>query len=151
MLRAAQHALAALALALAAPAWAEGAPEPNAAPAYGELRVPGGSGPYPHVMEITPGGPIDAASLGESCAGFIARAPDVRVRYRGDGRLALAFAVRGDGTLVVNDPSGAWRCGGDALAIAQPEAGQYDIWIGAREAGLGPRVRLEISETAPAR
>ncbi|MBX3510393.1 MAG: hypothetical protein KF700_04275 [Hyphomonadaceae bacterium] len=128
-------------------------PEPARAPSYGEATLPGGSGPYPYIVQIRPGGDVQATQLGPPCAGWIAAAPDFRVRYRGGGSdQNLHFAVRdAHTTLIINDARGAWRCATGEILFTAPSSGQYDVWLGATEHGVAAAaVALEISEQ-PAR
>ncbi len=134
-----------------------GAQDFAASPNYGTIRVPGGSAPYPYVVEIIAGGAVDAAGLGPNCRDLISEAPDLRILYSAsDLTLALRATSDADTILVVNAPDGSWHCSADgagghnpALEFVQPLSGQYDIWVGAKAAGVGWPTRLEVSENSP--
>jgi hypothetical protein len=138
-------------LVLAAAAVAQ---NPNAAPAYGTIRL---HGIDPHIVRLQSGGRIDASRLGGACSGFIADAPDVRLDYRQSGTLPLIITAvaEADTTLVINAPDGRWHCNDDSrsgslnpsIRFAAPPSGRYEIWVGTR---AGPQLhpaRLEISES----
>lgn len=110
----------------------------NAPPSFGTLTLTPGFLPDPVEVDVIAGGPIDASFLGNGCVGNIARPPDVRLHYGAGGR-QLYFGVRSeeDTTLIVNTPDGSWYCIDDYrgsldpfLGGSNPQAGQYDIWIG---------------------
>jgi hypothetical protein len=95
--------------------------------------------------------------LGGNCTGWIARAPDYRVQWTaGPGGRPLIFSVNSsaDTTLVVNDPSGAWRCDDDSgvsgmnpsIRFDSPAGGQYDIWVGTYAQGSLEDSTLHVSE-----
>jgi len=134
-----------------------GAQDFTASPNYGTIRLPGGSAPYPYVVEIIAGGAVHAADLGPNCGSLISEAPDLRIVYSAsDLALALRAISDADTVLVANAPDGGWHCSADgagghnpALVFAQPLSGQYDIWVGASAAGVGWPARLEVSENSP--
>jgi hypothetical protein len=112
----------------------------NANPTYGTLNLVTGFQPDPTYVSVQSGGSINAQSIHNSCQGFIANAPDVRVNYQAGSTYPLIISVNSsaDTTLVVNGPDGSWYCdddGGNAglnpsLRFNSPQSGQYDIWIG---------------------
>lgn len=129
-------------------------------PFYTTLTLQAGFMPDPATVAVTSGGSVDvAAYLGNACAGFAASAPDVRLHWSGTSQQLRIFfeadTSGGDTTLIVNDPTGAWRCNDDAspstrnplVVLTQPRAGQYDIWVGSYSMGEGISGTLYISET----
>jgi hypothetical protein len=146
--------LAALSLAcVTGPALAQ---DTSANPTYTTMNLQAGFPNDPRTVNVESGGNIDASHLGSGCAGFIARAPDVRVNYRA-GSLPLIFSVAADAdtTLVVNGPDGRWYCDDDSgegnnpsVRFTSPGSGQYDVWIGTYGgSGLRP-ARLYVSEVS---
>jgi len=94
----------------------------------------------PRELRVTSGGNLDvrAMRLDPSCVGFAMERPDVILRYREPAaRLVLhARANTGDTSLVVHTPDGRWLCDDDGaggnnprLELADPPAGQYDVWV----------------------
>jgi len=95
----------------------------------------------PHEVRLTSGGNLDvrAMRLGPGCVGFAMERPDVIVRYAAPAeRLVLhARANAGDTTLIVHTPDDRWVCDDDGaggnnprIELADPPAGQYDVWVG---------------------
>jgi hypothetical protein len=139
------------------------APDFNLPPTYGETTLTAGFNPDPATVQVIAGGEIDAAAanLGAACVGFIAAAPDYRVQYT-PGALPLIFhvvpspeAANADTTLVVNGPDGTWYCNDDTngpnpqVVLEVPAAGQYDIWVGTYNPGMGADAVLHITEIRP--
>jgi len=128
----------------------------EADPTYETATLAAGFPEDPHVVSVLSGGDIDASTVGDACAGYIANAPDVRLNYTA-GSFPLTFLVTADTdtTLVINGPDGQWYCdddsGGDldpAVAFASPQSGQYDIWVGSFEEGATDAATLMITEQA---
>lgn len=126
----------------------------NLNPTYGTVTLRTGFEPDPAVVAVQSGGSINANTINASCAGFIADAPDVRLRFTaGSLPLIISVASTADTTLVVNGPDGAWYCNDDgganmnpSLRFENPASGQYDIWIGAYGATRLQNAQLNISE-----
>ena len=127
-----------------------GAVSPSQAPSYGTVRLDGGFTPDPHVVRLTSGGEVDAATVQPGCTGFVSRAPDLRVAYQA-GSMPLTFtAVGANVSLLINSPDGRWHCtplsaAGATYRFARPGSGQYEIWVGA-PSGAGSAAQLRISE-----
>jgi hypothetical protein len=126
------------------------------APTYGAINLTSGFRPDPVVVNVQSGGSNNAAqSIGGSCTGYVASAPDYRVNYT-PGSLPLIISVNSssDTTLVVNAPDGQWYCDDDggnqgmnpAVRFNQPRAGQYDIWVGTYGSASNQASQLNISE-----
>ena len=141
---------------LAATAGVAAAQNYNQNPTYGAVQLNSGFQPDPFRVSLQSGGPIDASqTIGGSCRGFVANAPDYRVSYTsGSLPLIISVASGADTTLVVNGPDGRWYCdddGGNAglnpsLRWNSPPSGQYDIWVGTySNPGFNPAT-LTISE-----
>jgi hypothetical protein len=105
----------------------------------GEISRSAGFAPDPITVSIYSGGGIDASrSIGGSCVGMIADAPDYEFTYQA-GSWPLTFAVDSDydTSLVINGPDGEWYCVDDSeglnpiLRWGNPPSGTYDIWVGA--------------------
>lgn len=149
----------AMAVALVAPANAQ---DVNASPTYDTVRLNPGFTPDPYIVQLDSGGSISANGISESCAGYIANAPDVRLRYgSGSGALPLIIGVQSDydTTLVINAPDGRWYCDDDRGAgldplvrFHEPLAGAYEIWVGTwGDTDVHPAqlVITELSSTLP--
>lgn len=126
---------------------------------YGVAALEGNFRPDPHTVQLRAGGGDDASTLAPGCAGLIsAERPDYELDYSSPAQYALGFFVVGeaDTTLVVNDPSDEWHCNDDfsklgggnpGVEFSKPEAGTYDIWVGAYgEDDVGTTAELFISE-----
>jgi hypothetical protein len=142
---------AALAALGGAPALAQ---HVNLNPTYGVVNLTTGFTPDPWVGAVQSGGTINAQSINQSCAGFIADAPDVRLNYTsGTLPLIISVASSADTTLVVNGPDGSWYCNDDgpngtnpSLRFNNPTSGQYDIWIGTYGNSSFQPAQLNVSE-----
>ena len=122
-----------------------GAPDPSARANYGEEYLESGFDEDPYTVQLTSGGELDAASLGDDCVGMISRAPDFQLTYDA-GDLPLTFGVSSyqDATLVVNAPDGRWHCDDDSgggtdpeISFRRPQSGVYDVWVGAFDGDSG--------------
>ncbi|MEQ7154770.1 peptidase S1 [Brevundimonas aurifodinae] len=127
------------ALALVAAASTAAAQDPSLNASSGGSRHNAGFSPDPITVSIYSGGGVDASrSIGGSCVGMIAEAPDYEFTYRA-GSWPLTFAVDADTdtSLVINAPDGRWYCVDDSeglnpvLRWGTPQSGSYDIWVGA--------------------
>lgn len=107
-------------------------------PNFGTINLASGFTPDPYVIDVRAGGSINVAQEINNCSGYISDAPDVRVNYNA-GSLPLIFSVasNADTTLVINAADGRWYCNDDggegtnpSIRFANPQAGQYDIWVG---------------------
>ncbi|MFK7791687.1 MAG: hypothetical protein AB8B88_03345 [Devosiaceae bacterium] len=107
----------------------------QAAPGFGEISVTRGFGQQTFTLQA--GGAVDAFATNSACAGFVAEVPDYVINYS-DNSAALDIAVAStqDTTLVVVGPDGTIYCNDDdidlnpALSIANPEGGNYAVWVG---------------------
>jgi hypothetical protein len=143
---------AALAAALATSASAQSV---AAAPNYGSVNLVSGFQPDPYQVNLSSGGAVDAHTLGGTCTGMIATAPDYRLNYT-SGSLPLAISVNSaaDTTLVINLPNGQWMCDDDggvngmnpSIVLQKPQSGQYDIWVGTFGSSNLQPATLAISE-----
>jgi hypothetical protein len=124
-------------------------------PIYGTVSLRGGFTPDPYVINLLSGGQNNAAqTLGGSCVGFVATAPDVRLHFQsGSLPLIISVASNSDTTLVINGPDGRWYCNDDggqglnpSIRWNSPMSGQYDIWIGTFGSGRNANAQLHISE-----
>lgn len=116
--------------------------------------------PDPIDYPLQAGGYLWAGDVDNSCVGFVAEAPDVRITYEAGNQYPLRFFVEGeaDTTLLINQPDGSWLCNDDRvdgdlnpeIFLATPLSGQYDIWVGTYDdpdtLGEFPEVTLRLSE-----
>ncbi len=127
----------------------------TADPTYGSTNLQTGFRPDPYQFNLTAGGSIDVSqSLGGSCAGFVADAPDFDLYFEAGSSLPLAISVaaNADTTLVINGPDGRWYCDDDSgdglnpsIVFNNPESGLYDIWVGTYGNTMAPAT-LSVSE-----
>ena len=143
--------IVAVAAALSA-AGAAAAQDPSANAGGGSSKNAGFT-PDPITASIYSGGGINVANtIGGSCVGMIANAPDYEFNYTA-GSFPLSFQIRsqGDTSLIINGPDGRWYCNDDAnglnpvLTWGRPASGSYDIWVGA--VGDAASATLYITET----
>ncbi len=148
--------LAAVALLAVAVGGAASAQDFSLNPTYGAIQLRAGFTPDPFQVNIQSGGSINAAqTIGGSCTGYIARAPDYRVNYT-PGSFPLIFSVASgaDTTLVVNGPDRRWYCDDDGgtnglnpmVRFNTPMAGQYDVWVGTYGSNQNFSTTLHVSE-----
>ncbi len=117
------------------------------APRTGRRALVAGFAPAPFSIAVRPGGPVsvDALRLGPGCRGLVDRQPDYVVEWSGR-TTQLRFFVRtaADLTLVVEDPTGRFRCNDDhtpgsdlrpMVDVFMPPAGSYAIWVGTKTPG----------------
>ena len=149
--------ITAAAIAALAATTAVSAQDYSRSPAYGTVSLNGGFSPDPYTVNLQSGGSIDAGqSIGGSCRGFIANAPDVRLQFSpGSLPLILSVNANADTTLVVNAPDGRWYCDDDggngsnpSVRFGSPMSGQYDIWVGTYANSSMQSATLFISEVS---
>ena len=116
-------------------------------PNFGEAELESGFVPDPYEVVVASGGSVDVwdLGLGEGCTGYATSAPDFRIHWSGPSDELRIFFVPDeagdDVTLVVNTATAGWACNDDysgfdpLVALKEPAAGQYDIWIGSRSPG----------------
>ncbi|MFB0612508.1 hypothetical protein [Aurantiacibacter poecillastricola] len=146
----------AVALAIGCVASAGVAQDYDLDPNFGSTSLKAGFTPDPHTVRVQAGGSRDAQNASGECSGYISNAPDYRVQYdSGSFPLIISVDADSDTTLVVNAPDGSWYCdddGGEGLnpmvRMANPQSGQYDIWVGTyADSGL-TSATLYISEVS---
>lgn len=149
--------LSASLLALAAcggPSGPEGL-DMGARPVSGKITLGRGFGDEVIDRDIQAGGLIRAQSIPElaGCAGGITAEPTVTIRNnRREGAFHVRASARGDTTMIVHTPAGEWLCSDDAIGldpvISLPvaERGEYQVWVGAYDAGELPAT-LSIAST----
>ncbi len=124
-------------------------------PSYGSVSMSAGFTPDPYTVNLQSGGSTNVSqTIGGSCRGYVATAPDFRVQYSA-GSFPLIFSVNAnaDTTLVINGPDGRWYCDDDggnglnpSLRFGSPMSGQYDIWVGTYASATLQGATLYISE-----
>ena len=132
------------------------AQDAGAEPNYETVDLAAGFENDPYVVALQSGGETDASALGDTCVGFIANAPDVRLNYAaGEYPLYISATSAEDTTLVVNGPDGQWYCDDDGAGnfnplvwFDAPQSGQYDIWVGTLEDSTMHDAALNISEVS---
>ncbi|WP_370250941.1 trypsin-like serine protease [Nioella sp.] len=131
-------------------------PDFNLPPTFGMVQLTAGFQPDPYRQHILAGGNLEASSVGQGCAGYVAEAPDFQVVYNGSGApLGFEVTSQQDTTLLINAPDGRWYCDDDGAGNMQPSLvwgtplqGRYDIYIGtyAPHSQVGyPEAQLIIS------
>ena len=95
------------------------------------------------------------------CGGLVHVAPDYAFDWSGDAKsLNLLAEADGDTTLLVRTPDGSFRCADDAdgtrnlnplLAIANPAAGRYLVWVGRVDPSKPVTGKLTLTEAAEAK
>ena len=90
-------------------------------PAYGTAKLVDGFETY--TLDLLAGGSQNAAStIGGSCYGFVADAPDLRVFYTAGGSpLVYSVESEADTTLMILDPNGDWICDDDTGGDLNPK------------------------------
>ncbi|MGE4055998.1 MAG: hypothetical protein AB7F99_14475 [Vicinamibacterales bacterium] len=129
-------------------------------PTYGTESLTSGFEPDPHTVAMSSvGGAVDASVIDSEdyCAGYVNEAPDFRLNYTA-GSYPLFVSTEGDDdlTLVINAPSGDWRCDDDSgigvnplIRFDNPESGQYDVWVGTYSSGGSASTTLVVTEIQP--
>lgn len=156
MLRNLSLSAAASALAVFAMASTAEAQDWRLNPTFGSVSLVSGFSPDPYLVSLQSGGSIDSTrSIGGSCRGFVANAPDFRLQYQAGNVLPLIISVssNADTTLVINGPDGNWYCNDDggqglnpSLRWNSPMSGQYDIYVGTYGNASIQNATLSISE-----
>jgi len=142
-------AAAAIVAGLAAPALA--CPNWEASPSFGQIDLNAGFMPDPYVRNITAGGRYDLAGCFNSYGwgGSVASKPDFDLYWNGSSaQLTIAVNSNADTVLLINAPDGQWYYSDDpsAITFSNPQAGLYDIWIGAYNGSRGIPGQLVITE-----
>ncbi len=132
-------------------------------PNYGSQNLSAGFTPDPFQVNLTSGGSVNASYLGGGCSGYATSAPDFRLNWSGtSSRLRVMFIASTAGqdtTLIINAPNGSWFCNDDSsgtvnpmIEFTNPQAGQYDIWVGSYTAGqyIGGALRITELDLTPA-
>jgi len=112
------------------------APDPSLNPNYGSVTLKAGFTPDPFTKALTAGGAIKTKLGGVNA--HVAKAPDFKLHYTaGNAPLRIYVESKGDTTLLVNLPNGAWIANDDGgvgrnpqITITKPQSGRYDIWVG---------------------
>ena len=134
------------------------AQDTNAEPNFETVNLEAGFANDPYVVNMQSGGSTEASTLGDSCSGFIANSPDVRLNYKaGTLPLYISATSTDDTTLVVHAPDGQWYCNDDdagdlnpLVTFDAPRSGQYTIWVGTYADANMHAAQLNISEIASA-
>lgn len=142
-------AAAAIVMAIATPALA--CPDWQASPSFGQIDLNAGFMPDPYVRNITAGGGYDLAGCfgANGWGGSVASKPDFDLYWNGAAaQLTIAVNTNADAVLLINAPDGQWYYSDDpsAITFSNPQAGLYDIWIGAYNGGSGIPGQLVITE-----
>lgn len=123
---------------------------------FGSATLDPGFTPDPHEVTITSGGSLNVRdmNLGSGCVGYATSQPDF-ILHLSSSTDFLRFYNEGDGDtgLVINDPSGNWRCDDDShtgtnpmVSINNASSGQYDIWVTSYSSDDNIRGTLHITE-----
>lgn len=124
-------------------------------PNYGSTSLTSGFVPDPFTVGITSGGSVNVSYLGGGCTGFATSAPDFSVNYTAGAfpTLRFYFVGNGDTAMIVNDPTGTYRCADDSFGTLNPtidfnspSSGRYDIWIASFSAGTFVSGTLFVTE-----
>lgn len=132
-------------------------PDVGAQPLYGTLNLSAGFNPDPQIVNVQAGGSAPNPISGTGCAGYInASQPDIDLNYSaGSYPLYIYVRASSDTTLLVNLPDGSWVCSDDAsgrdpvVHLAQPQSGNYNVWVGTYSAGTTQQAGIYLSEVAP--
>lgn len=93
----------------------------------------------PYLLRVIGGGKMEAATLSDSCTGYIRESADVVLNWSGDSDvLHLLVYSDGDPVLVVKTPDGEVLCNDDAsyevidpfVTLEDPVAGAYELYVG---------------------
>ena len=130
----------------------------NAEPNYETVNLEVGFPNDPYTVSVQSGGSTAASSVGDTCSGYVANSPDVRLNYKaGSAPLYITATSSQDTTLVVHSPDGQWYCDDDGggnldpmVWFDSPRSGQYAIWIGTYGDSNMHSAQLNISEIATA-
>ena len=132
-------------------------PDVGAAPLYGTVELAAGFRPDPQIHTIEAGGHDANPISGTGCTGYLnAERPDIDLNYTsGSYPLYIYARSAADTALLVNLPDGSWVCSDDALGrdpmvhLAQPQSGNYNVWVGTYNAGAAQTAAIYLSEVAP--
>lgn len=115
------------------------------------------------VKDIIADGDLPAPELqtGDTlCGGLVTIAPNYAFDWSGDAKsLNLLVEASGDTTLLVKTPDGSFLCADDAdgsknlnplLAISEPAAGRYLVWVGRVDPSKPVTGKLTLTEAADA-
>jgi hypothetical protein len=126
-------------------------------PVFGSTALTSGFVPDPFTVGITAGGPVNANYLGSGCFGYTTSAPSFSVNYTSGAFPLLRFYFIGsaDTTMIINSPSGTYRCIDDSygtlnptLDFNSPGSGRYDVWIATFNPGASIAGTLYVTENS---
>ena len=122
------------------------------------------AGGKPVTRDFTASGELPAPELqtGDTlCGGLVTATPSYAFDWSGDTQsLKLLVEANGDTTLLVRTPDGSDLCADDSdgsrnlnplLAIAEPTAGRYLVWIGRVDPSKPVTGKLTVTEAAGAK
>lgn len=121
-----------------APLEAAPPPEPPSSN-YGTLEIGTALEPDPLRAQGRSGGPVEAATWDEACAGFVSELPDHLLAVEGEMDVrVLAHSPGSDVTLIVQAPDGSYQCAdddveSDPVLTLSLTAGEYKVWVGNKE------------------
>ncbi|MCH8525200.1 MAG: serine protease [Balneolales bacterium] len=118
--------------------------DPEMDPLYGTIPLAAGFVPDPSSVSILAGGENRIRTVGPTCTGYAATAPDYRLEWSGSSDLLYIYFSADnnsdDTTLIVRSPDGAWHCNDDAggsinalnplISFENPAEGSYLMWVG---------------------
>jgi hypothetical protein len=135
--------------------------EANAAVKAAAVLKAGGK---PATKDITADGDLPAPELqtGDTlCGGLVTIEPNYAFDWSGDAKaLNLLVEANGDTTLLVKAPDGSFLCADDAdgsknlnplLAISEPAAGRYLVWVGRVDPSKPVTGKLTLTEAVDAK
>lgn len=134
----------------------QGELDPSLAPLYGEISLQPGFSPDPYTVFVQSGNHLDVWSMNiPNCGGYAESAPTLRLNWSGSTEtLSIGFVddAGGDTTMIVLAPNGQYYCNDDSnsslnptVRIANPPAGEYNIWVNSYRRGQDHRGNLSIS------
>tara|TARA_R110000824_G_scaffold336_10_gene2324 strand:- start:4187 stop:5167 length:981 start_codon:yes stop_codon:yes gene_type:complete len=122
-----------------------------------ELSLSGGFTPDPYTLNVSAGGPNQAANLDSACSGYVSPSPSYRLNFSpGSLGLGIYTIAEFDTTIAIQAPDGRWYCNDDndnldnlnsGYYFSSPSAGNYNIYVGSySEDFVGNSASLAISE-----
>ena len=109
-------------------------------PDFGTIDLADSFQPDPQTIDVNAGGALFAGDLEFACNGYVSDAPSYRINFQaGASGLGIYTDSYTDTTLLINTPEGEWVCNDDNYNLedfnagyyfANPESGEYNIWVG---------------------
>ncbi|MDB4927931.1 MAG: hypothetical protein JWM10_415 [Myxococcaceae bacterium] len=128
--------------------------DPNAPPSVATVALAAGA-PVARTFPAVAGGPVRGSTLGTTCRGYYAAAPQFSLRVAAMQRVRLTTLGSNDLTMAVRVPGGLYRCDDDSGQGTNPlldltlPPGVYPVFVGAYRQNTTASFTLDLQAGEP--